>query len=160
MLWADGLTGWKNATGEIRPTVPGGLTDVFGVEASDIYPSQPDHPYSVTAQNEQGGELWQLPLQLKGAEVVLRTRDGKPFEVRHAFGKGQAYYFESAVALAYDKRFNPVVQQWITGISAPLEKSQPVILCRDQGRCSFAAWYIPQVWGPSLPTGATRRKSL
>src|SRR5208282_1366430 len=40
-LWADGLTTWKNETGEIRPTIPGGLTDVFGIQASDIYPVKP-----------------------------------------------------------------------------------------------------------------------
>ena len=114
-LWADGLTGWKDETGKIRPTIPGGLTELFGVEASDLYPMQPDHPYSVTAQKEEGGELWKLPLELKGAEVVLRTPDETPFEVKHAFGKGQVFYFESAVTLAYEKRYNPVVQQWIVG---------------------------------------------
>ncbi len=127
-LWADGLTGWKNATGEIRPAIPGDMTDLFGVEASDIYPVQVDHPYSVTAQNEQGGELWKLPLELKGAEVLLRTSDGKPFEVRHAFGKGQVYYFESAVTLAYASRLNPVVQQWIVEPSLAVRDAQPVYL--------------------------------
>ena len=58
-----------------------------------MYPVQPDHPYSVTAENEEGGEFWRLPLELKGAEVVLRTPDGKPFEVRHAYGKGQVIVF-------------------------------------------------------------------
>ncbi len=157
-LWADGLTAWKNATGEIRPTVPGGLTDVFGVEASDIYPSQPDHPYSVTAQNEQGGELWRLPLQLKGAEVVLRTRDGKPFEVRHAFGKGQVYYFESAVSLAYDKRFNPVVQQWITDVSTPLEKSQPVYFVQGSRKVLFRGLVYPAGLGAVLTNWGDTQK--
>ena len=123
-LWADGLTGWKDATGTIRPTIPGGLTDLFGVEATDLYPVQPDHPYSVTAENEEGGELWRLPLELKGAEVVLSTPDGKPFEVKHAYGKGQVLYFESAVSLAYDMRFNPVVQQWIVAPSLADESHQ------------------------------------
>jgi len=127
-LRADGLTGWKNATGEIRPTIPGGLTDLFGVEASDIYPVQPDHPYSVTTASEEGGELWQLPLELSGADVVLRTRDGRPFEVRNTFGKGQVYYFESAVSLAYLRRFNSIVQHWIAGPSLPARNSQVVSL--------------------------------
>jgi beta-galactosidase len=127
-LWADGLTGWKNATGTIRPTIPGGLTELFGVEATDLYPMQPDHPYSVTAENEEGGELWKLPLELKGAEVVLRTPDGKPFEVKHSFGKGQVFYFESAVSLAYDLRFNSTVQQWIVAPSLANVSRQQVSL--------------------------------
>ena len=65
---------------------------------------QPSNPYSVTVQNELGGELWKLPLEPKGAEVVLRDRDGHPFEVKHAYGKGQVYSFESAVTLAYLRR--------------------------------------------------------
>jgi beta-galactosidase len=113
-LWADGLTTWKNETGAIRPTIPGGLTDLFGIQASDIYPVKVDEPYSVTSQNERGGELWKLPLELKGAEVVMRDRQGKPFATKHQFGKGQALYFEAAVTLGYFKRDNPVVQQWIT----------------------------------------------
>jgi beta-galactosidase len=112
-LWADGLTAWKNETGEIRPTIPGGLSDVFGIQAFDIYPVKADEPYSVTSQDERGGELWKLPLELKGAEVILRDQQGKPFATKHHFGKGQAIYFESAVSLAYFKRNNPLVQQWI-----------------------------------------------
>jgi beta-galactosidase len=112
-LWADGLTAWKNETGEIRPTIPGGLSDVFGVEASDIYPVKADEPYSITSQNERAGELWKVPLKLKGAEVVLRDREGKTFATRHRFGKGQVLYFESALTLAYFKRNNPVVQRLI-----------------------------------------------
>jgi beta-galactosidase len=120
-LWADGLTAWKNEAGEIRPTIPGGLSEVFGVEASDIYPVKADEPYSVTLQNELAGELWKLPLELKGAEVVLRDREGKPFATRNHFGKGQVLYFESALTLAYAKRNNPVVQQWIVN---PAHKAQ------------------------------------
>jgi beta-galactosidase len=112
-LWADGITAWKDARGKIRPTIPGGLTDLFGVEADEIYPVQPANPYSVTPQNELGGELWKLPLEVKGAQVVLRDPDGNPFEVKHNFGKGKVIYFESAVTLAYLRRGNPIVHQWI-----------------------------------------------
>jgi beta-galactosidase GanA len=112
-LWADGLTAWKNETGEIRPTIPGGLNDLFGIQASDIYPVKADEPYSVTSQNERGGELWMLPLELRGAKVILRDRQGRPFATQHHFGKGQAIYFESALTLGYFKRSNPLVQQWI-----------------------------------------------
>jgi len=142
-LWADGLTGWKTATGEIRPTIPGGMADLFGVEAKDVYPIQPDHPYSVTTENEQGGELWRLPLQLRGAETILRTEDGKPFEVKHEFGKGQVYYFESAVSLAYAKRMNPIVQQWIVGPSAIAGQSQQVTLAQGARTILFRGMTYP-----------------
>ena len=112
-LWADGLTTWKNETGKIRPTIPGGLSDVFGIEASDIHPVKADQPYSVTEQNELAGELWKLPLKLKGAEVVLRDKEGNPFAMSHHYGKGEALYFELALTLSYFKRNNPAVRQWI-----------------------------------------------
>ena len=142
-LWADGLTGWKDATGSIRPTIPGGLMDLFGVEAKDLYPLQPDHPYSVTAENEQGGELWNLPLELKGGEVVLSTPDGKPFEVKHSFGKGHVIYFESAVSLAYDMRFNPVVQQWIVALALADAIGQPVSLTQGSREIMFRGMVHP-----------------
>lgn len=114
-LWADGLTGWKNEYGEIRPSIPGGsLSEVFGVQAFDIYSVRADQPYSITGQDERGGELWKLPLELKGAEVLLRDKEGDPFATRNHFGKGQVIYYESALTLGYFKRHNPTVQQWIT----------------------------------------------
>lgn len=149
-LWADGPTGWKNETGEIRPTIPGGLADAFGVEATDMMPYQPDKPYSVTAQNELGGELWRLPWKLKGAEVVLRTPDGKPFEVRNRYGKGQVYYFESAVPLAYAMRLNPTVQQWITSISAQSKSEQAVEMTQGARTVLFRGLIYPKGKGAVL----------
>lgn len=142
-LWADGLTAWKSDTGEIRPTVPGDMTGLFGVQANDIYPVQGQNPYSVTDQKEQGGELWKLPLQIRGAEVVLRTQDGKPFEVHHAFGKGHVYYFESAVSLAYAGRLSPVVQQWIVQPSLAAASTQEVTMQQGSRTILFRGLLIP-----------------
>jgi len=136
-LWADGLTAWKNETGEIRPTIPGGLGDLFGLEASDIYPVKAGEPYSITSQIERAGELWKLPLELKGAEVVLRDRDGKPFATRHRFGKGQALYFESALTLAYFKRNDPLIQQWIVKPALEAQASAPVQMKKGSGNICF-----------------------
>ena len=136
-LWADGLTAWKNEMGEIRPTIPGGLSDVFGVEASDIYPVKTDEPYSITSQNERAGELWKLPLDLKGAEVVLRDREGKPFATRHRFGKGQALYFESALSLAYFKRHNPAVQRLIVKPALEAQADALVQLAKGSEKVCF-----------------------
>ena len=142
-LWADGLTGWKNATGEIRPTIPGDMTDLFGIHAPDIYPVQPQNPYSVTSQKEQGGELWKLPMDLDGADVVLRTRSGKPFEVRHRFGKGQVYYFESAVSLAYARRLNPVVQQWIVQPAREASATQTISMQEGSRKVLLRGLVLP-----------------
>jgi len=136
-LWADGITAWKNERGKIHPTIPGGLTDLFGVEAVEIYPVQPSHPYSVTPQNEQGGELWKLPLELHGAEVLLRDHDGNPFEVKHNFGKGTVYYFESAVTLAYLRRSNPVVHGWIVEPALQEVGDMPIQLKRGSDKVIF-----------------------
>lgn len=136
-LWADGLTAWKNERGKIRPTIPGSLTDAFGVEAADIYPVQPGAPYSVTSQNEQGGELWKLPLEVKGAEVVLRDADGNPFAVKHSYGKGQVYYYSSAVTLAYKRRNHPVVQQWIVEPALKQVSEMPIQLKQGSDRVIF-----------------------
>ena len=136
-LWADGLMAWKNETGEIRPTIPGGLTDVFGIEASDIYPVKVDAPYSVTPQNERGGELWRLPLELKGAETVMRDRQGKPFATRHRFGQGQALYYEAAVTLGYYRRNNPTVGQWIVGPAEKAQANEPIQLIKAPATVGF-----------------------
>lgn len=136
-LWADGLAAWKNETGEIRPTIPGGLSDVFGVEASDIYPVKADEPYSITSQNERAGELWKLPLNLKGAEVVLRDRGGKAFATRHHFGKGQALYFESALSLAYFKRNNPAIQGLIVKPALEAQADALVQLAKGSEKVCF-----------------------
>ena len=143
-LWADGLLAWKTETTHVRPTVPGGLTDLAGVEADDIYPVQAATPYSVTAQNELGGELWKLPLQLKGAEVVRRDNDGDPFAVRHQFGKGVVYYFSSAVTLAYARRGNPIVQQWIIEPAAGEKEKMPVQLIEARDKVIFRGLIGPE----------------
>ncbi|MGH9615706.1 MAG: beta-galactosidase [Acidobacteriaceae bacterium] len=159
-LWADGLTGWKNATGKVRATIPGGMTDLFGVEASDLYPMQPDDPYSVALQNEQGGELWKLPLELKGADVVLRTKDGQPFEVKHVFGKGHVFYFESAVTLAYAMRFNPIVQQWIVGPAVAATSGEDVSLAKGSREIMFRGMVQPTGFAAVLSNWGGAQKAV
>ena len=136
-LWADGLIAWKNEMGRIRPGIPGDLSDLFGVEAHDIYPVKQDQPYSITAQNEQAGELWKLPLQLKGAEPFLRDREGKPFAVRNRFGRGEAIYFESALSLAYAKRGNPQIQEWIIRPARQFQSKLPVQVLKGSPEAQF-----------------------
>ncbi len=136
-LWADGLTAWKNDMGRIRPDIPGNLSDVFGVEAYDIYPVKVDEPYSVTNANELAGELWKLPLELQGAQPFISDRAGKPFATKHRFGKGQVIYFQSALTLAYYKRSHPQIQQWITAAAAETQANLSVQLLKGSPKISF-----------------------
>lgn len=102
--------------GRIRPYIPGSLSDLFGVEAFDIYPVKVDQPYSVTSANEFAGELWKLPLQLKRAEPFIIDTEGRPFATKNHFGKGQVIYFQSALTLAYSKRSNPQYRNGSLGL--------------------------------------------
>jgi len=136
-VWADGLPAWKNEYGEIRPRIPGGLGDVFGADASDIYPVE--KPYSATTAKEQGGELWKLPLVMKGGQVLVRDNEGKPFAVHHQFGKGQAIYFATALTLAYRRRNNGQVQKWIVQPALAANAGTPVKLEKGSDRISFRA---------------------
>jgi beta-galactosidase len=136
-VWADGLTSWKNEYGEVRTRIPGGLEDVFGVEVSDIDPVT--EPYSVTASEEKGGQAWRLPLELKGARVLLRDGEGKPFATTHQYHKGTAIYYASAVSLAVLERRNPTVRKWISGPALEENASTPVQLIKGSPMVSFRA---------------------
>jgi beta-galactosidase len=153
-LWADGLPAWKNEYGEVRPRIPGGLGEVFGADAGEVVPV--DKPYSVTASNEQAGELWKLPLVLKGGEVLLRDREGKPFAVRHPFGQGQAIYYATALTLAYRERNNEQVGKWIAQPALAANSGTPVKLEKGSGRITFralegpgSAFAVLSNWGPA-----------
>jgi hypothetical protein len=136
-LWADGPTGWKDDRGKIRASIPGGLTDLFGIEAAEINAIQPANPYSVTAQKELGGELWKLPAEAKAGTVVLKDEDGNPFEVKNSFGKGTVTYFTSSVTLAYLRRGNPVVHQWILEPAQKQADEMPIQLKKGSDHLLF-----------------------
>jgi beta-galactosidase GanA len=136
-LWADGPTGWKDERGKIRASIPGGSTDLFGIEAAEINAIQPSNPYSATPQKELGGELWKLPAEVKAGRVVLKDEDGNPFEVKNSYGKGVATYFTSSVTLAYLRRGNPVVQQWILEPALNQVSAMPVQLTKGSDHLLF-----------------------
>lgn len=142
-LWAEGLVGWKNDYGVIRPSLPGGLAEVFGWEShvADIDPVE--EPYPVTEAKEQGGELWKIPLNLRGAQVVVKDGQGEPFATEHAFGKGKAVYYGSALTLAYFERGNPEVEKWIAAPAVQAESQSLVQLIRGSGQVGFRALHHP-----------------
>ncbi len=154
-LWADGMLGWKNEYGVIRPSLPGGLAEVFGWEScvADIVPME--QPYSVTEANEQGGELWKIPMNIQGAQVAVKDGQGKPFATVHTFGKGKAFYYGSALTLAYFQRGNPAVEKWITAPAVQAEPQSLVQLTKASGQVGFRALHhasgpivVLTNWGP------------
>ncbi|MEJ2010001.1 MAG: beta-galactosidase [Acidobacteriota bacterium] len=138
-LWADGLVGWKNEYGVIRPDLPGGLGDVFGWNSYVAEIDPVEEPYSVTEANEQAGELWRIPLKLQGAQVMVKDRDGRPFATEHAFGKGKAIYYGSALTLAYFHRGNLEVEKWIASPALRAESNSLVQLVRGSDQVGFRA---------------------
>lgn len=154
-LWAEGLVGWKNEYGVIRPSLPGGLSDVLGWQSfvADVIPAE--EPYSVSANDEQAGELWKIPLQLHGAKVVVRDRQGQPFATENSFGKGKAIYYGAAVSLGYFRRGNATVKEWITSPAIKADSSSLVRLLRASDQVGFRPIHHPSGpaavltnWGP------------
>jgi beta-galactosidase len=138
-LWADGLLAWKDEYGVIRQILPGGLSDVFGWESYVAEVDPVEEPYSVTVSNEAAGELWKVPLKLRGANVLIRDREGRPFATEHAFGKGKAIYYGAAVSLAYFHRDHPRIQEWITLPALQVSSGALVKLSRGSDQLGFRA---------------------
>jgi hypothetical protein len=67
----------------------------------------------------------------------MQDGDGNPFEVKHNFGKGQVYYFESAVTLAYLRRNNPAVEKWILEPALKQVSEMPIQLKEGSDRVIF-----------------------
>lgn len=138
-VWADGLVAWKNEYGDIRPSLPGGLSDLFGWKSyvADIDPVE--KPYSVTMNRELGGELWNIPLELHGASAILTRTDGSPFATEHRFGKGRVIYYGAAVSLAYSRRGNSIVGDWIAEPAMKPTEAMPVHVVKASERVGFRA---------------------
>jgi len=68
---------------------------------------------------------------------MLRDKEGNPFAVKHRFGKGQVYYFESAVTLAYARRNNSVVQKWIIEPALGQVAEMPIQMKKGSDRVIF-----------------------
>jgi beta-galactosidase len=138
-LWADGLVAWKNEYGVIRPSLPGSMSDVFGWDSYVEDTDPVEEPYSLTGGNELAGELWRIPLNLRGAQVLLRDREGQPFATEHSFGSGKAIYYGAAVTLAYFHRDQPSVQEWITSPATEASGKSTVQLTKGSDQVGFRA---------------------
>lgn len=58
-------------------------------------------------KGDSAGELWRCLIPAGSAKALLTGPDGRPTAVEHAFGKGRALYYGSAVALGYLHREDP-----------------------------------------------------
>ena len=114
-VWADGLVAWKDEEGVTKRFPPGPLSDVFGFTVEDIVPEW--EPFSLAAGGDKGGELWRCVVPGHPGGVVAKT-----------FGKGRAVYYGTALTLAYLRRGNPQVAQWIARPAVEASRDLPVRL--------------------------------
>ena len=79
-VWADGLTAWKDDHGTVRPQVPGGLVDLFGVKVEDILPV--GEAFRLTAEDRQAGEALDPPLPCGGPTFWHPMPQDSPWQRR------------------------------------------------------------------------------
>jgi beta-galactosidase len=111
-VWADALVAWKDENGVTKQFPPGPLSDVFGFTLDDL-DAQWD-PFPLSGNGDTAGELYRgvIPSSTK-ARVLLTDPDGRPTATVHSYGKGKAYYYATALTLAYLRREDPRVTEWI-----------------------------------------------
>jgi beta-galactosidase len=129
--WADGPVAWKDEYGGVRPEIPGGLMDVFGVKVEDIMPAG---AFALTPLDRQAGDEMRLPLTLCGAEVVAKDAQGRPVATRNHYGKGTACYFGTALTLGYHRHPDPQAGDWIADPARPAALGMSVSATTDARR--------------------------
>ena len=123
-LWADGLIAWKDENGKVRPDMPGGLMDVFGVKVDDIQVVPGE--FALTPRDSRAGEAIRLPLLLRGAEALEKSADGMPVATRHRYGKGTAIFFGTSLCWGYHTHSDPQAGQWIAAPALPQAREMAV----------------------------------
>jgi beta-galactosidase len=136
-LWADGLVAWKDEQGATRQFPPGPLSDVFGFTVEDIQAVW--EPFALAGQGDAAGELWRCLIPAGSARALLTGPGGRPTAVEHAFGKGRALYYGSAVTLGYLHRGEPRVGRWIAAPALEASRDLPIRLTEGSGLVSFRA---------------------
>ena len=140
-LWADGLTAWKDDYGNVRPEMPGGLVDVFGVKVDDIQVVAGEFP--LTRRDSRAGEAIRLPLVLQGAEVLEKGGDDLPVATRHRYGKGTAIFFATALSWGYHKHPDPQAGEWIAAPSLAPAREMAVSASTKAPRIFFRGLKSP-----------------
>ncbi len=134
-LWADGLTAWKDEYSTVRPEMPGGLVDVFGVKVDDI--EVIPGTFRLTPRDSYSGEAMRLRLTLQGAEVLEKGGDNLPVATRHRYGKGTALFFGTALCWGYHKHPDPQAGQWIAAPALPQARAMAVSASTKAPRVFF-----------------------
>jgi beta-galactosidase len=120
-VWADGMTAWKDELGNVRPDIPGSLTDVFGIKVDDLIPV--GDAFSLTPKDEHAGAFARMPMTLRGAKVLASDAAGNPVATRHRHGKGEVIFFATAMTLGHHKHPDAQSGDWIAApASAPASK--------------------------------------
>ncbi|MGO8749662.1 MAG: beta-galactosidase [Thermoguttaceae bacterium] len=141
-LWADGLTAWKDDYGNVRPEMPGGLVDVFGVKADDISIISGEFP--LTRRDSRAGEAIRMPLVLQGAEVLEKDAGDLPVATRHRYGKGTAIFFATALGWGYHKHPDPQAGDWIAAPALPQTRAMAVSASTKAPRVFFRGLKCPE----------------
>lgn len=131
-IWADAMIGWKDQYGRIAAKAPGELSDVFGFQLHDVKPE--DQPFALSAKGDQAGERWRVRLTVQDADVLLRASDGEPIATRKNFGRGEAYYYATALSLGYFKHADPTAHRWISDAACRASAELPVQLASASDR--------------------------
>jgi len=140
-VWADGLVGWKDPYGDVAPIAPLEMASLFGFALHDI--EAVDKPYSLTGQEDTGGELWRVGLTLQGAEATLHDAAGRPLATTHRFGRGAAQYYATALSLGYFRRPQAEVRRLIAAPALVRKMSLPVELQGGSERVVFRGMVGP-----------------
>jgi len=137
VIWADGLVAWKDEQGTTKQMPPGPLSDVFGFTLEDIQAEW--DPFSLAGEADRAGELWRCLIPKDTAGATLKGLDGRPAAVQHAFGKGQAIYYATALTLANLRRESSQLISWIAAPAVAVSESWPVRLTEGPGHVAFRA---------------------
>lgn len=114
-LVADARLNTVDEYGVVRPEGPPGalLHEVFGCRERDVA-----GPAEFTFEGETVAAPWltqQLEL-LPGAEVLVRTDDGRPMLVHQHFGRGRTFYFAAHMGQAFQQGIPPRLHEFLRGV--------------------------------------------
>ena len=141
-VWADGPVAWKKEYGQVRPEIPGGLTDVFGVKVEDILPTE--GAFALTPQDRQAGDEMRLPLTLCGADVLAKDAQGRPVATLQHYGKGKVYFYGTALALGYHRHPDSQAGDWIAAPVHAATREMSVSATTDAKRVFFRGLKCPE----------------
>jgi beta-galactosidase len=136
-VWADGLVAWKDEQGTTKQFPPGPLSDVFGFTVEDIQAAW--DPFPLTDQDDTAGELWRCLIPAGAGRALVTDREGRPAAIEHAFGRGHALYYGTALTLAYLRRGDPRVAEWIAAPAVEASRDLAIRLVQGPGLLSFRA---------------------